>query len=103
MRYMLIEHYTAGPKPVYERAAERGRMLPVGLHYVDSWIVDDGALDTCFQLMETDDPALFDVWLDNWRDLVSFELHPVITSADAAQRVSVQWSGSESQRPNVEQ
>ncbi len=32
-------------------------MLPDGLHYVDSWIVDDGALDRCFQLMETDDPT----------------------------------------------
>ena len=53
---MVIEHYTAGPGPVYERAASRGRMLPDGLHYVDSWIVDDGNLDRCFQLMETDDP-----------------------------------------------
>ena len=35
-------------------------MLPDGLHYVDSWIVDDDAFDRCFQLMETDDPSLFD-------------------------------------------
>jgi Protein of unknown function (DUF3303) len=92
---MVIEHYTAGPKPVYERAAERGRMLPAGLHYVDSWIVDDGALDTCFQLMETDDPTLFDVWFDNWRDVASFEVRPVITSAEAARHVSIHWSGRE--------
>ena len=42
MLYMLIERYTKGPKPIYERAAVQGRMLPEGLHYVDSWVVDDG-------------------------------------------------------------
>ena len=93
MRYMVIEHYTSGPGPVYERAAARGRMLPDGLHYVDSWIVDDDRLDRCFQLMETDDPALFDLWLDNWRDLGRFEVYPVIDSAAAAGRVDVNWAG----------
>ena len=88
---MVIEHYTSGPGPVYSRAAARGRMLPDGLRYVDSWIVDDGALDRCFQLMETDDPSLFAVWLDNWRDLGEFEIYPVIDSAEAARRVDVTW------------
>jgi hypothetical protein len=88
---MVIEHYTAGPAPVYERAAARGRMLPDGLHYVDSWIVDDGNLDRCFQLMETDDPSLFEMWLGQWRDLGEFEIHPVIDSAEAARRVNVTW------------
>ena len=68
-------------------------MLPDGLRYVDSWVVADDALDRCFQLMETDDPSLFDVWLDNWRDLGSFEVYPVITSAEASERVAVKWSG----------
>ena len=57
MLFMVIERYTHGPEPIYRRAAEKGRMLPDGLRYVDSWIVDDGALDRCFQLMETDDPT----------------------------------------------
>jgi hypothetical protein len=60
VRYMVIETYTSGPGPVYRRAAERGRMLPPGLTYIDSWVVDDDALDRCFQLMETDRAALFD-------------------------------------------
>jgi hypothetical protein len=88
---MVIERYTSGPHPVYERAAARGRMLPDGLHYVDSWIVDDVSLDRCFQLMETDDPSLFDQWLDNWRDIGQFEIYPVIDSAEAARRVDVTW------------
>ena len=91
MLFMVIERYTHGPEPVYERAAEQGRMLPDGLRYVDSWIVDDGALDRCFQLMETDDPSLFDAWIENWRDLGDFEVLPVIKSPDAADRVGVTW------------
>jgi hypothetical protein len=90
---MVIETYTKGPGPVYERAAERGRMLPPGLEYVDSWVVDDGALDRCFQLMETDDPALFDAWCAAWSDLATFEIHPVIDSAQAAARLDVRWAG----------
>jgi hypothetical protein len=83
--YMVIERYLAGPGPVYERAAARGRMLPDGLEYVSSWVARDG-MDRCFQLMETSEPALFDVWTERWADLVSFEIVPVITSADAASR-----------------
>jgi hypothetical protein len=91
---MVIETYTSGPGPVYRRAAERGRMLPPGLSYVDSWVVDDDALDRCFQLMQTDDPALFDVWCDAWSDLATFEIVPVIDSAEAAARVDVRWGGA---------
>lgn len=93
MLYMVVERYTNGPRPVYERAAARGRMLPDGLRYIDSWIVDEPGLDRCFQLMETDDPALFDVWLENWRDLGDCEILPVIKSAEAAARVDVSWHG----------
>ena len=61
-------------------------MAPEGLHYVSSW-VNDG-LDTCFQLMETNDRALLDAWIENWSDLVEFEVHSVATSAEAAERVA---------------
>jgi hypothetical protein len=84
---MVIETFLKGAKPVYERAAERGRMLPAGLLYVDSWI-DEGTLDRCFQLMETDDPGLFDLWIEQWQDLAEFEIVPVIGSVEAAARVA---------------
>ena len=83
MRYMVIETFTRGPGPVYARVAERGRMLPPGLAYLDSW-VDARRLDRCFQLMETEDPGLFDGWVAQWRDLVDFEIVPVVSSAEAA-------------------
>ena len=92
MLFMVIERYTQGPGPIYRRAAEKGRMLPDGLHYIDSWVVDDDAFDRCFQLMENDDPSLFTEWLDNWRDLADFEVFPVIGSGAAAQQAGVTWT-----------
>lgn len=91
MLYMVVERYVPGPRPVYERAAAHGRMLPEGLRYVDSWVVDDGKLDRCFQLMETNDPALLDCWLQGWSDLVEFDVFRVIKSDEAAACVGVAW------------
>ncbi len=87
MRYMVIETYRRGPGPVYARAAERGRPLPPGLEYVESW-VEARSLDRCFQLMETDAPELFDRWIAEWSDLVDFEIVPVLDSAEAVGRVA---------------
>lgn len=85
MRYMVLERFTHGPQAVYTRAAERGRLLPPGLLYLDSWI-DELGLDRCFQLMETEDPRLFDEWIAQWSDLADFEIVPVIDTAEAARR-----------------
>lgn len=87
MRYLVIETFTHGPKPVYARAAEHGRMLPPGLVYLDSW-VDERSLDRCYQLMKTDDPSLFSEWITKWSDLVTFEIVPVISSTEAAARLA---------------
>ena len=84
MRYMVIEEFVEGARPVYERAAGKGRMLPSGLEYVESWV--DEQLERCFQLMETDDPALIDRWIGEWDDLVRFEVVPLLSSDEAAQR-----------------
>lgn len=84
MRYMVIETFTQGARPVYERARDRGRMLPEGLRYVDSWV--ETGLARCFQLMETDDPTLFERWTSQWDDLGEFEIVPVLASAEAAAR-----------------
>jgi hypothetical protein len=85
--YMVIEHFRNGdPAPVYRRFRERGRMAPEGLVYISSW-VDEG-LSTCYQVMETADRSLLEQWMSNWADLVEFEIHTVITSQEAAQRVA---------------
>ncbi|MFD0580004.1 DUF3303 domain-containing protein [Dactylosporangium darangshiense] len=80
---MVIERFRGGqPRPVYDRARERGRMLPDGLRYVDSWVAADFA--RCFQLMECDDVTLLMAWVARWSDLVDFEIVPVAPSAQAS-------------------
>jgi hypothetical protein len=81
---MIVETFLHGPAPVYARFRERGRMAPEGLVYVSSVVSDDGT--RCFQLMECDEPRLLDEWMAAWRDLVAFEVVPVISSPDAAKR-----------------
>jgi hypothetical protein len=72
-RYMVIEHFAPGAREkVYERFREKGRLLPDGLVYIDSWLEKQG--DRCFQLMETNDASLFDHWMARWSDLVRFEI-----------------------------
>lgn len=72
-QYMVIENFAPGRKDeIYKRFHEKGRMLPNGLAYLNSWLEKDG--DRCFQLMETNDPSSFAVWSENWKDLVAIEV-----------------------------
>ncbi len=87
MRYMVVEHYRDGNAvPVYRRFRDRGRMAPDGLTYVESRV--DEPMQRCYQLMETDEPALLDAWMANWSDIIDFEVHPVISSPEAAARIA---------------
>jgi hypothetical protein len=53
---------------------------------VASWV--DEPMAVCYQVMEADDQALVDAWIERWRDLVDFEVIPVMTSAEAAARIA---------------
>ena len=87
MLYMVIERFKEGATPkIYRRFREKGRMMPEGLTYVSSWI--DLDFKVCYQLMQTEDFALFDQWIDSWRDLMDFEIVPVRTSAEAVQSMN---------------
>ena len=86
MLYMVIETFRDGDaRPVYARFAARGRLAPDGLAYVASWVTTD--LRRCYQVMECDDRALLDAWIAHWSDIVDFEVSPVLTSAEALERV----------------
>jgi len=86
MLYMVIERFKEGAAPeIYQRFRDKGRMMPERLEYVSSWI--DLDFKVCWQLMQTEDFALFDAWIANWRDLIDFEIIPVRTSAEAVQFV----------------
>jgi hypothetical protein len=85
--YLVIETFKNGDAiPVYRRFRDRGRLAPEGLTYISSWVTDQ--MDRCYQLMETADPALLDQWIANWKDLVDFEVNPVVSSRDAAEKIA---------------
>jgi Protein of unknown function (DUF3303) len=76
MLFMVIERFKdRDPAPIYARLRERGRSMPDGLRYVDSWI--EANFDRCFQVMECDDLTLLQQWILAWRDLAEFEVVPV--------------------------
>ena len=85
--YMVVERFkNKDAVAVYRRFRDNGRLAPEGLLYISSWV--DDKLERCYQLMETHDRTLLDEWMANWRDLVDFEVHPVITSNEAAEKIA---------------
>jgi hypothetical protein len=87
MLYMVVERFKDA-SAIYRRLRERGRMMPEGLEYVSSWI--DADLNTCWQLMRTEDESLFEHWTDNWKDLMDFKIVPVRTSAEVREMMEKQ-------------
>jgi hypothetical protein len=84
---MIIEQFKNGdPLPIYRRFPDRGRMAPEGLNYVSSWV--DDKFERCFQIMETADRQLLHQWMANFSDIVEFEIYPVVTSKDAAEKIA---------------
>lgn len=89
MVYVIVERFkNRDPVPVYRRFREQGRLAPAGLHYLSSWVASD--LTVCYQVMECDDRTLLDEWTAQWNDVIDFEIVPVITSAEAVQRLKPQ-------------
>jgi hypothetical protein len=82
MLFMVIERFEGNDMtPVYERLAERGRGIPEGLRYVDSWV--EASFGRCFQLMETDDARLLQEWVLHWHGCgVTFEIVPVVPGSE---------------------
>ena len=87
MLFMVIERFEKNDMvPVYKLAKEKGRQLPEGLDYIDSWIAAD--FSRCFQLMRCDDPRLLQQWVLAWRGTgVTFEIVPVVPSVETRSAV----------------
>ena len=86
MLYMIIEKFHPGKvKTLYNRFDEKGRMLPEGVSYINSWINEEVTL--CYQVMESDSEEKIHEWIAHWDDIVDFEVIPVITSAQAKAKV----------------
>lgn len=86
MQYMIIEHFQPGMiKAMYERFEINGRMLPPGVNYINSWLNEP--VTVCYQLMESESREALQEWIDQWKDLVEFEVVPVISSAAAKAKI----------------
>ena len=85
MRFMVIETFRGGDAAaVYARLEERGRMIPEGVRYLDSWVEEGGG--RCFQVMDCARREDLQPWIDAWADLVDFEVVAVTDSTTAAKR-----------------
>jgi hypothetical protein len=82
MLFMVIERFEGNDMvPIYQQLEERGRQLPDGLIFIDSWI--EANFSRCFQLMECDDARLLQEWVLGWRGTgASFEIVPVVPSRE---------------------
>lgn len=87
MLFMVVERFKDGKtKDIYRRFQEKGRMMPEGLRYIDSWV--EVNFGRCFQLMECDDLRLFQQWVLEWEDLGEFEIIPVVSSKETMQVIT---------------
>ena len=85
MNYMIVEKFRPGKvKELYKRFDKKGRLMPEGVTYINSWI--DEKVEVCFQLMEAESMEKLQEWMDAWSDLCEFEVFPVVSSADAKQK-----------------
>jgi Protein of unknown function (DUF3303) len=86
MVFMVIERFkNRDARAIYRRLRDKGRSMPEGLRYVNSWI--EANLDRCFQVMECDDVRLFQRWISDWNDLIEFEIVPVAPSSDVREAI----------------
>jgi hypothetical protein len=86
MLFMVIERFrNQDALAVYRRAAEKGRMMPEGLTYVESWV--EANFNRCFQLVECEDAGLLQAWIVQWSDLVETEIVPVVHSHETSERL----------------
>jgi hypothetical protein len=82
MLFMIIETFRDGDAiPAYRHFRTRGRVLPEGVEYVDSWI--EVVFGRCFQIMRCDDGAKLQQWVLEWHGVgVTFEIVPIVPSAE---------------------
>ena len=76
VQFMVIETFrNQDATTVYRRFREKGRMMPDGLTFIESFVTAD--LSRCFQVMECEDVTLLQKWVAQWSDLIGFEILPV--------------------------
>jgi hypothetical protein len=68
-----------------DRFLKTGGSPPPGVKMVGRW---HSVAGTGVVIAETDDAAALGIWLQEWSDLISFEVTPVVDDAGAAKMLS---------------
>jgi hypothetical protein len=96
MLFMVIEQFrNQDAKSVYRRFQQKGRLLPNGVEFLNSWVAAD--LGRCSQLMECNDIKLLQQWVAEWSDLIEFEIVPVVPGKEMAAALADGKAGAEAQ------
>lgn len=98
MLYMIIEKYK-DKEAVYKRFREKGRMMPEGVSYVNSWVSEDG--NTCYQINEAQNEELLYEWSSNWNDVTDFEFIPVISSQEMSDKMANKQTTTNYEKRNI--
>ena len=98
MLYMVIERYK-NKEEVYKRFREKGRMMPEGVSYVNSWVSEDG--NTCYQINEAQNEELLYEWASNWNDVTDFEFIPVISSQEMSDKMANKQTTTNYEKRNI--
>jgi hypothetical protein len=84
MYFMVIEKFrNQNAKSIYQRLREKGRLMPDGVSFVNSWV--EANLGRCFQVVECSDVLLLQRWVAEWADLVEFEIVSVVSGKETAE------------------
>ena len=85
-QYMIIERFHPEKLwQMYDRFAEKGRLLPDGVIFINSWINE--SVTICYQLMEAETLEKLHQWIEQWKEFADFEVVSVISSAEAKAKV----------------
>jgi hypothetical protein len=88
---MVVEHFKDAAA-VYQRLWQRGRLLPRGLEIVSVWV--DENVEHSYRLMKTYDRRLLEEWMENWNDLIDFQVNPVTTPEEAGEKIAARMRPS---------
>jgi len=87
MLFIVIEKFrNQDADAVYRRFREKGRMMPTGVTFINSWVTAD--LGRCFQVMACDNIAILQQWVAQWSDLIEFEIVPVVEGKEASEALA---------------
>ena len=95
---IVIEKYK-NKEAVYKRFREKGRMMPEGVSYVNSWVSEDG--NTCYQINEAQNEELLYEWSSNWNDVTDFAFIPVISSQEMSDKMANKQTTTNYEKRNI--